>query len=158
MKIIPRSNKREVSRSDDRFTDMLSLRDAMDRLFNESIWSPFALDSERREGFVPRVDVSEKEHEVKVRVDVPGVKPEDVNIEVTEDSVTISGSSEKTEEEKKENYYCIERQSGQFFREFALPARIDPKSVEAKTKNGVVSIVLKKQPSEERQKVKIQPE
>lgn len=164
MKITKRNESRNDSRLPtvrDPFTSILSLRDAMDRLFNESFWSPFGLlDGDRSMGmttsFVPRVDVSETETEIKVRADVPGIDPEKINIEVTEDTIALSGSHEKSEEEEGENFYRLERQSGQFSREFVLPSKVDTDSVEAKTKDGVLTVTLKKQPSEQKRKVRIQ--
>jgi HSP20 family protein len=144
----------------DPFTSISSLRDAMDRLFDEFFWSPFSLVEGNRglATFAPHVDISETDTEVKVRADIPGVDPEKVNIEVSEDSIAISGSIEKTEEEKNENFYRIERQEGEFSREFTLPSKVDPNSVEAKAKNGTITITLKKQPSEQKKKVQIKAE
>ncbi len=140
------------------FRGMLSLRDAMDRLFDESFWAPFGVAEKslrEMERFMPKVDISETDTEVKVRADIPGIDPQDLNIEVTEDTLTLSGKSERTEEEKKENYYRLERQSGEFFRELMLPCKIDTDKVDASAKNGVVTITLQKQPSEQKKKVKV---
>lgn len=155
MKLIGLNEKRDMP--SDQLGSSLSLRDAVDRLFDESIWSPFAL-SKDMQSFAPCVDVSETDKEVKIRADIPGVDPERVNIEITEDSVTLSGSMEKSEEEKRENYYQMERSSGQFSREFMFPSTIDPDSAEAKSKNGVISITLKKQQSDQKRKVQVQVE
>lgn len=160
MKITKRNeNKNNLPSVRDEFPAIFSLRDAMDKLFEESFWSPFGLldsnNSKSLATFAPRVDISETENEIKVRADIPGIDPEKVNIEVTEDTVAISGSQEKSEEEKGENYYRMERQWGEFSREFMLPAKIDPNSVEAKAKNGVITIILKKQPSEKKKKVPV---
>ncbi len=165
MKITRRNESRESSDFPairDPFSGIFSLRDAMDRLFNESFWSPFGLtESGHGRGmaaFIPRVDISETDTEVKVRADIPGIDPEKVNIEVTEDSLALSGSVEKSSEEKGENFYRMERRAGQFSREFVLPSKIDPDSVEAKAKNGTITIILKKQPSEQKRKVQIKSE
>lgn len=165
MKITKRNESRENSGFPavrDPFSGMFSLRDAMERLFDESFWSPFGLiESGRARGlatFVPRVDVSETDTEVKIRADIPGIDPDKVNIEVTEDSLALSGSLEKSSEEKGENFYRMERQAGEFSREFLLPSKIDPDSVEAKAKNGTITITLKKQPSEQKRKVEIKSE
>lgn len=162
MKITKRNESNENQRLPsvrDPFDGVLSLRDAMGRLFDDSFWSPFSLiESRGREGFVtfsPRVDISETDTEIKVRADIPGIDPDKVNIEVAEDTLSISGSHEKTDEEKGENYYRMERQSGQFSREFVLPSKIDPDSVDAKAKNGTINITLKKLPSEQKRKVQI---
>ncbi|HOS88025.1 MAG TPA: Hsp20/alpha crystallin family protein [Candidatus Paceibacterota bacterium] len=160
MKITKRNeNKNNLPSVRDEFPAIFSLRDAMDKLFEESFWSPFGLldsnNSKSLATFAPRVDISETENEIKVRADIPGIDPEKVNIEVTEETLAISGSQEKSEEEKGENYYRMERQWGEFSREFMLPAKIDPNSVEAKAKNGVITIILKKQPSEKKKKVPV---
>jgi len=165
MKITKRNESRENSELPavrDPFSGIFSLRDAMDRLFDESFWSPLGLvEGGRGRGlsaFVPRVDVSETDKEVKIRADVPGIDPDKVNIEVTEDSLALTGSVEKSNEEKGENFYRMERQAGQFSREFVLPSKIDPDSVDAKAKNGTITITLKKQPSEQKRKVQIKSE
>jgi HSP20 family protein len=166
MKITKRNESRGASDLPalrDPLSGMFSLRDAMDRLFDESVWSPFGLVEGGRARnmmavFVPRVDVSETDTEVKVRADIPGIDPDKVNIEVTEDSLALSGSVEKSSEEKGENFYRMERRAGQFSREFVLPSKIDPDSVEAKAKNGTITITLKKQPSEQKRKVQIKSE
>ena len=161
--------KRNVSRENsdlpsvrDPFSGVFSLRDAMDRLFDESFWSPLGLiEGGRGKGmttFIPRVDISETDTEVKVRADIPGIDPAKVNIEVTEDSLALSGSTEKSSEEKGENFYRMERQVGQFSREFVLPSKINPDSAEAKAKNGTITVSLKKQPSEQKRKVQIKSE
>jgi HSP20 family protein len=162
MKISKKNNNQQTSNlpsTRDSFGGIFSLRDAMDRLFDESFWSPTGLaENDQGQIFVPRVDISETESEIKVRADMPGINPDKVNIEVAEDSLKLSGSVEKSEEEKRENFYRSERQSGQFLREFILPSKIDPDSVEAKSKNGVISINLKKQPTEKKRKIKIKTE
>ncbi len=165
MKITKRNESRKNANLPavrDPFNSVFSLRDAMERLFDESFWSPFGLIESDFSGdmtsFIPRVDISETETEVKVRADIPGIDPDKVNIEVTEDSLAISGSVEKSSEEEGENFYRVERQAGQFSREFALPSKIDPDSVEAKAKNGTITISLKKQPSEQKKKVQVKAE
>lgn len=164
MKITKRNDdnqrKSELSIRDP-FRNVFSLRDAMDRLFDESFWSPFSLmerGNQEMQSFLPRVDVSETDNEVKIRADIPGIDPDKVNIEVSEDSIHLSGSVEKSNEEKGENYYRMERQSGQFSREFILPSKVDTNSVDAKAKNGVITINLKKQPSEQKKKVQVKAE
>lgn len=165
MKITKRNESRDDSRLPavrDPLNSIFSLRDAMDRLFDESFWSPLGLvESDRSRGttvFAQRVDLSETETEIKVRADIPGIDPEKINIEVTEDTLALSGSHEKSEEEKGENFYRMERQSGRFSREFILPSKIDADLVEAKANGGVLTITLKKQPSEQKRKVQIKSE
>ena len=164
MKITKRNESRTLpALQEDWLERVFPLREAMARFFDENAWSPLGLiESTLRPRelalITPRVDVSETDREVKVRVDVPGIDPKDVSIEVTENSLALSGTVDRSEEEKRENYYRMERQFGQFSREFLLPSKIDPDSVEATAKNGVITITLKKQESEQKRKVSVKAE
>lgn len=136
-----------------------SMHDAMDKLFSDHFMQPFShfgLGSfDDMAGFSPKVDVSENEKEIKVRAEIPGIESDDISIEVTDSTLSISGKVEKTNEEKEENYYRMERSEGSFSRKFMLPSRVDTNSVQAKTKNGLITIVMKKQPSEQKKKIEI---
>lgn len=143
------------------FSGIFSLKEAMDRLFNESFWAPFGLLEDpqketRLARFSPRVDISETEQQIKLRADLPGIDPEKINVEVAEDSIKLSGRMERSSEEKRENYYRIERIEGEFSREFMLPSKVDPSKVDARAKNGVLTIILQKLPSEQKKKVRVQ--
>lgn len=160
MKITKRSEhdtpQLPVTQSDP-VTSLRSMHDMMDRLFSDHFMTPFGHFglSESMQSFSPKVDVSETEKEIKVRAEVPGINPDDVSIEVTEDTLSIAGIIEKSNEEKDENYYRMERSSGRFSREFMLPSKIDADNVNAEAKNGVITITLTKQPSEQKRKVEI---
>ena len=160
MKITKRSENNDpqlpVTQSDP-VTSLRSMHDMMDRLFSDHFMTPFGRFglSEDMQAFSPKVDVSETEKEIKVRAEVPGINPDDVSIEVTEDTLSIAGTIEKSNEEKDENYYRMERSSGRFSREFMLPSKIDADNVDAQAKNGVITITLSKQPSEQKRKVEI---
>ena len=160
MKITKRSENNSpqlpVTQSDP-VTSLRSVHDMMDRLFSDHFMTPFGRFglSEAMQSFSPKVDISETASEIKVRAEVPGINPEDVSIEVTEDTLSISGASEKSHEEKDENYYRMERSSGRFSREFVLPAKVDADNVNAEAQNGVITISLTKLPSEQKRKVEI---
>ncbi|MFP4539766.1 MAG: Hsp20/alpha crystallin family protein [Candidatus Paceibacterota bacterium] len=126
----------------------LSLRDAMSRLFDESIWDPFEergllSDTGSRELF-PKVDISETDKEVKIVASVPGIDPEKVNIEADEDSITLSGTIEEEKQDENERGYRYEREYGEFYRDLFLPAKVDPDNVSASAKDGVITINLPK--------------
>jgi len=141
----------------------MSLRDAMNRLFDESFWDPFDnffgphRQMISRVSF-PKVDVSETGKEVRVVADIPGVDPDNVDIEVDEDVVTLSGQVNKETEEKDKDkkYYRFERECGEFKRVVPLPARVSPDKVSAKHKNGVLTVTLPKVSPEKKRKVKIE--
>lgn len=138
----------------------LSLREAMNRLFDESIWDPF----DQLGGFwpatreavgFPRVNLSENEKNVTVTADVPGMDPDNIDIEIEEDALIISGEAESEEKEEQKDFYRLEREYGQFRRIIPLPARVDPNKAEAQVDKGVLRIVLPKTGQERRKKVKI---
>ncbi len=104
---------------------------------------------------VPRVDVSETDTEVKVVANVPGINPEDINIDVQDNWMTISGKSEReVETDKSTRPYRYERFFGEFRREFTLPDRVKEDQVKATCKDGVLTITLPKVEGEKRGKVK----
>ncbi len=161
MKLIKRNNH-ETQRlpvSHNPVQSLRSMHDMMDQLFSDHFLAPFSrLDSALLgdvAAFSPKVDISETDTDIKVRAEIPGIDPKDITIEVTDDSLLMSGKIEKSAEEKEENYYRVERSYGQFSREFMLPSKIDTESVSADSKNGVITVTLKKQPSEQKKKVEI---
>jgi len=89
---------------------------------------------------MPNVEVYQTDKEVVVKAEVPGMEPGDVNIEVTEDAVHLTGELKKEEEIKEDNYYRSERQYGNFERVIPLPDRIKDDQAKATFKNGVITI------------------
>ncbi|MCU4138567.1 MAG: Small heat shock protein IbpA [Thermodesulfobacteria bacterium] len=134
------------------------LKKEMDR-----IWQDFfgkSLLSEKWESieWIPAVDVSETDNEIIVKVDVPGVKPEDMEISLSDNVLIIKGEKKKEEEEKKENFYRMERYYGSFMRSIQLPCEIEEDKISATYKNGVLKIVLPKKPEEKKKVIKINVE
>ncbi|MDX1536032.1 MAG: Hsp20/alpha crystallin family protein [Candidatus Spechtbacterales bacterium] len=135
----------------------VSLRDAMNRLFDESFWDPF----DQSHSLVswdktfPKLDISETNKEVKVTANVPGVDSDNIEVEVDENSMRISGKAEKEEKQKDEKFYSYEREYGEFYREFALPADVDPDKVKADMKDGVLTVTVPKITKQRRKKAKI---
>ncbi|QER41970.1 Hsp20/alpha crystallin family protein [Thermodesulfobacterium sp. TA1] len=134
------------------------LKKEMDR-----IWQDFfgkEVIPERWEGisWVPAVDISETEDNVIVKVDVPGVNPEDMEISIVDNVLLIKGEKKKEEEEKKENFYRVERFYGSFMRSIPIPCEVDVEKIEATYKDGVLKIVLPKKPEEKKKVIKINVE
>ncbi len=94
--------------------------------------------------FVPTVDLVETEGEFEVKVDLPGLKPEEVNVEVRNGDLWISGKREEEKEEKGKTYHRVERRHGEFRRMVSLPATIDEEKIEAKFEHGVLKITVPK--------------
>jgi len=132
------------------FTELGELRGRFDRIFDE------LLDGGERT-WTPAVDVVREGDNLVVRADVPGIKPEEVKIEVEDDILTVSGSHEERKEEKDKDYLRRERRYGSFQRSMALPAGVDAKKIKAKTHDGVVEVVIPLPKESQKEKVKITP-
>lgn len=96
--------------------------------------------------FVPAVDVYEDEQKVALKLEVPGIRPEELDIRVEGRTLTVRGERKLESEEKEENFHRIERRYGSFVRSFTLPSTVDTESVEAQCADGVLTISLTKKP------------
>ena len=139
----------------DPFREALSLRDAMDRLFQESFVRPSAATG--RCGWVP-MDVEETGDAYRLHVQLPGWKPEDVNITVQESTVTISGQYNNAPERKDEEsrtWHVRERSFASFNRSFSFPLPVDADRAEATFENGELVLTLPKAESAKPRQIKI---
>jgi HSP20 family protein len=123
--------------------DMLSLREAMDRLFDESFVRPFG-SSTLAAGYGVALDVQTEKEDYVLRANVPGLKPEDLHVEVVDNTVTIRGEIKEESKTEQENYLLQERRYGQFSRSITLPTPLDPGKAEATIENGVLVLRLPK--------------
>ena len=129
-------------------SDFVTLRDAIDRLVDESLVWPVG-----RDGTILsfQADLLETPDAYLVKASLPGMKPEDVKIETTADGVTISGEYKSETETKGETYLRKERKIGSVERSFTFPLPIEPDKAEAAQANGILTITL---PKAERSKPK----
>jgi HSP20 family protein len=134
--------------------EMLDLRDFMRGAF-ESRW-PFALRSpiltEARE---PAVDMFERDGKIVVKVEMPGIEPDKVEVTVSDGELRISGERKEEKEVKEEHYYRSERSVGRIFRALTLPEGCDRDNVTATAKDGVVEIVIPKKAAAVGKKVEV---
>lgn len=105
---------------------------------------------------VPRVDIIDSDKDIKLRAALPGVDRNDLNVEVTEDEVTIKGSTRSEEKEEEGNYVCCELVHGEFERTIALPAEVDAARAKATFKEGVLELVMPKTTLRQRQSISIE--
>lgn len=99
------------------------------------------------EVFSPSVDVKENEKEFIIKAELPGVEEKDIDVTVTNDSVTIKGEKKEEKEDKDKNYYYMERSYGSFCRVIPLDAEIESGKAEARFKNGILDIKIPKDQS-----------
>lgn len=104
----------------------------------------------------PSINVSETDNAIEVTAELPGVDEKDVNLELTDDLLTISGEKKTEKEEKEKNYHLIERSYGSFRRSLRLPFQADASKADAKFKNGVLTVTLPKPPEAKAKAKKIE--
>ena len=97
-----------------------------------------------RDSFAPTLNLAETEASYELSADLPGIKPEDVNVEVQEGQITISGKREVEKEEQGKTFHRVERQYGEFRRTIALPLPVDEQKITAAYKDGVLTVNLPK--------------
>jgi len=125
------------------FAGLTSLRQAMDRLFEDAFVRPSRLWSELV-GEEPALDIYQTDKDVVVKASLPGIKPEEVDISITGDVLTIKGEHKEEEEERKADYFCKERRYGAFRRSMTLPVPVKAEKADATFENGVLTITLPK--------------
>ena len=140
----------EIDHLFDEFTDSWPFMSRSGRAKAQQMMSPFAF-AER----LPAVDLCDKKDKIEIKAELPGMDEKDINVEMTDHLLTISGEKkeEREEGEKEGNYYMSERRYGSFRRSIALPEGVDTNKVDATFKKGVLNITMQKTP-EAREKVK----
>jgi HSP20 family protein len=122
--------------------EMMTLREAMDRLFDDAFTRPLSLSNGNWS--VPAVDMYQTDNEVVVKVALPGVKADDVQINVTGELLTIKGETKQEEEKKDKAYHIRERRWGAFERTIAMPTQVVADKAKAEFESGVLTVTLPK--------------
>ncbi len=138
------------------FEELERIRQQMDKLFGDLAEGAIK-EPTLSAGVFPLVNLSENNDNYYVRAELPGVKAEDLDISVTANSLIISGER-KIPEEENVNYHRREREAGRFSRVISLPGQIEPEKVEAKCKNGILTIILPKAETSKTRQVAIKTE
>ena len=126
----------------DPFQDVLSLREAMNQLMEESFVRPTA--AQGGQNFVPALDLSETAEGYLVEAALPGVKPEDVEVTVENNVLTIKGEARQEVDEQKRNFHRVERRFGSFQRTIGLPTTVKADAIQASLTNGVLRLEIPK--------------
>lgn len=140
----------------DPFRDMMTLRERMDRLFEDSLSRIRGEGEEPSFGaWTPAVDIYETADSLVIKAELPGLEKENINIEVKNNSLSLSGERRYEKEIKEENYHRMERSYGHFRRVFTLPATVDQENIKASFKNGVLEVALPKVEKAKPKQIKI---
>jgi HSP20 family protein len=158
------ASKRTALATRDPFNLLRQMTSEFDRMLETSAWPSFRWPAFRTRPaaeaatWFPEIDVFEKDNRLVTKIDLPGMKKEDVKVEVTDGHLAISGERKTEAEEKKENFYHCEREYGSFYRAVPLPDGVKLEDVKATFSDGVleVSIPLPAKPEARVRKVEVQ--
>jgi HSP20 family protein len=137
------------------FREFATLQDRMNRLFRDSYNDAGQDESLTTSRFAPAVDVYEDEHQVTLKIEVPGIDEKDIDVRVENNTLTVQGERKIEKEEKEENYRRVERQYGSFTRTFTLPQTVDSEKVSASYDKGVLKITLPKRAEAKPKQIKV---
>jgi HSP20 family protein len=136
----------------DPFREMMQIREAFDRLFDET----FALPRLREPmTWTLALDVAEKDNAYIVKASLPGVNPDDIDISITDNVLTIRGETKVEKDIEKAEYHLRERRYGSFSRSISLPAPVNAEAVEASYENGVLTLHIPKAPEAQPRKIAV---
>jgi HSP20 family protein len=115
-----------------------------ERRFENLFGHPMLRFPVEEKGWIPAVDVFEKDDKFVVKAEVPEIKEEDIDVSVIGDTLTIKGEKKTETEVKEEDYYRCERSYGSFYRSIPLPSTVDVSKIEASYEDGVIEVTLPK--------------
>lgn len=139
----------------DPFREFSTLQDRMNRLFRDSYGSEGREEALTTSTFAPAVDVYEDEHNVTLKVQVPGIDEKDIDVRIENNTLTLHGERKFEKEEKEENFRRVESSYGSFTRSFTLPQTVDAEKVTADYSKGVLKISLPKKAEAKPKQIKV---
>ncbi len=126
-----------IKANEPRFPSLTSsFSDMLDRFFDEAVKTPG--------NFVPTVDLKEDENNYEIDVSVPGMKKDDINLELDGQTLHISGEKERKDEDQKKTYYRVESEYGYFHRSFNLPDNAKMDDINAEYEEGILKVKIPK--------------
>lgn len=138
------------------FREIESLRREMDSLRNSFLdYRPSSIMGWRGQEWLPATDIVENKDNILVRVELPGLEPEDIKVSLADDRLTISGERTQEEEKKEGGFYRLERHYGSFTRAYRLPALVKKDDIDAVFEKGILVITLPKLEEEKQKQIEI---
>jgi HSP20 family protein len=142
----------------DPFSEMVSLRSAMDRLFEDSFVSPLTWRTVANgNGINPAVDVHETDDDIVVTAALPGMKSDDIEVTITGQNLTLRGEVKDDETVERDQYIYRERRFGSFNRSFQLPVRVDGDRADASFSDGILTLRIPKADEVKPRQIRINP-
>ena len=138
--------------------DLSTLQDRMNRIFREAFSPEGSDEALTTSNFAPPVDVYEDEHNIALKIEVPGIDEKDINVSIENNTLTVRGERRFEKDEKEENFQRVERMYGSFTRSFTLPNTVDPEQVTAHYEKGVLKIRLSKRAEAKPKQIKVSVE
>ena len=126
------------------FTGRTSTRRLIDRVFDDTFFRPYRISSSRWDGGYLPLDVSQTKDEVVIKASLPGLKPQDVEVSLDGNVLTLGGKTEASKDTEEESYVLRERRPGAFHRSLTLPRDLVTDKVEARFEDGVLTLTIPK--------------
>jgi HSP20 family protein len=139
----------------DPFRELNTLQDRMNRLFRDSVAAETQDQALATSAFAPAVDVYEDEHNITLKIEVPGIDEKDIDVRIENNTLTVHGERKFEKDEKEENFRRVERQYGSFTRSFTLPTTVDAEKVSANYDKGILKITLAKKAEAKPKQIKV---
>ncbi len=138
------------------FKDLATIQDRLNRVFEDIV--PAGTSKDNQGDWIPAVDVYETKDSIEIEVEAPGMKEDDLKVNLENNTLYISGERKFEKKEEKQNYFRMERGYGSFSRSFLLPENVDKDSIKAKYKDGVLKLSLPKKQESKPKAIKIEKE
>lgn len=137
------------------FSTMQERMNRMNRLFRESYSPEGPEEALTTTSFAPPVDIYEDEHNITLKMEIPGIDEKDIDVRIENNTLTIRGERKFEKEEKEENFRRVERQYGSFTRSFTLPSSVETENIQASYDKGVLEIRLTKKAEAKPKQIKV---
>lgn len=137
------------------FHPFAGLHRELDRMLEDFGRSFPSLGSSEAQGLVPATDVVETDKEIEITAELPGLEDKDVQIDLSDNVLTIRGEKKAQREEKDKNYRMVERSYGSFYRSLELPAGVDAGAIKATITNGVLKVTVPKPAPAQAKKIEV---
>src|SRR5438034_9085479 len=138
--------------------DFSTLQDRVNRIFRESFSPEGSDEALTTSNFAPPVDVYEDEHNITLKIEVPGIDEKDINVTIENNTLTVRGERRFEKDEQEDNFHRAERMCASFTRSFTLPNTVDPEQVSAHYEKGVLKIRLAKKAEAKPKLIKVNTE